>query len=362
MLLTLPAILAGLPPGHDSLTQMQWFHHFSTQLRAGEFYPRWLSSMNAGYGSPTFFFYAPLPYYATSVLAALGPGAGSGSGPGAAGAAALPLGLAAAIALVASGFACRLWLRRSASEAQAIVGSLIYMAIPYHLVVDLYDRAAFAEFCALAWLPLLLHFADGIAAGERRAAPLFAIVYAALAATHLPTTLIFTLVPFASVALHARWDARAPRALVRLAGACALGAALAAVYLAPAIASQRHVLLAETPADPRYFANNFLFEWGRERAYSEYLARMSRITLATVAFAAGAFLFARADSLPAARSTRNFWLATLGAAIFMMLPVSRSLWNLAAPLQTIQFPWRFHAIVCVAAAALAARAFAASAR
>lgn len=332
---------------------MQWFHHFASQLRDGDIYPRWLGGMNAGYGSPAFFLYAPLPYYAATLCSPLGSSAA---------AAAMPLGLAAAIALVASGFTCRLWLRRRASAAHALAGALLYMAIPYHLVVDLYDRAAFAEFCAFVWLPLVLHFAEGIARGERRAAPSFALAYAALAATHLPTTLIATPLALAAGAILAGREPRARGALPRVAGACALGAALAALYLAPAIASQRHVLIVETPADPRYFANNFLFDFGRARAYGEYLARLGALTALTLGFAAGAFFFARGEADPGARRARLFWLAALAAATVMMVPLSRAVWNAAPPLQTIQFPWRFHAIVCVAVAALAARACAASAR
>ena len=36
------------------------------QLWSGELYPRWLLGMNSGFGSPTFFVYGPLPYYAAA--------------------------------------------------------------------------------------------------------------------------------------------------------------------------------------------------------------------------------------------------------------------------------------------------------
>src|SRR3954463_8301416 len=41
---------------------------FSAQLWSGELYPRWLTEVSAGYGSPVFLFYAPLPFYVGSLF------------------------------------------------------------------------------------------------------------------------------------------------------------------------------------------------------------------------------------------------------------------------------------------------------
>jgi hypothetical protein len=51
-------------------------------------------------------------------------------------------------------------LRRFASETAAIVGAVVYLASPYHLTVDLYMRAAFAEFWAFVWMPLIYFTED----------------------------------------------------------------------------------------------------------------------------------------------------------------------------------------------------------
>ena len=114
VLLTLAPLLVGLPVGHDTLTHLQWHHHFAKQLWAGEIYPRWLAGMNAGYGSPAFFFYAPLPYMLTSLLHPLVPGDPIGLG---------ALGVSAALALVASGIACYAWLARRSGARAALAGA-----------------------------------------------------------------------------------------------------------------------------------------------------------------------------------------------------------------------------------------------
>lgn len=69
LLLCAPLLLTTCPGGHDIYHHLIFSHHFSSQLLQGELYPRWLSDMNGGFGSPTFFFYPPVPYYATTLFA-----------------------------------------------------------------------------------------------------------------------------------------------------------------------------------------------------------------------------------------------------------------------------------------------------
>ena len=355
--------------GHDTLTHLQWHHHFAKQFWAGEPYPRWLAGMNAGYGSPAFFFYAPLPYMITSLLRPLVPGDPIGL---------RVLGASAALALIASGIACYAWLVRRNGVRAALIGAAVYMLLPYHLVVDFYDRAAFAELWAFVWLPLVMLGAERIACGERRGVATFALAEAGLIATHLPAALLFAPVPFIVLALEARAGGGsaqdAPRALhftprptaalalARLAAGALLGAALSAAYLLPALASRRHVLLAESQDAARYFANNFLFDFGQAQPYGDYLGRLALVTALTLGFVAAAFVVARRDRDLRARRESTPWLAIACGATLMMLPVARPLWNALPPLQAIQFPWRFHTVVCVAGAALAARAACAFAR
>src|SRR5207253_7679828 len=109
-----------------------------------------------GFGSPAFFAYAPMPYWLTSLLAPLGRWF-SRRPPGY-----VELTLSALLALWCSAIAAYLWLRRATGEMAAIVGAVVYLASPYHLTVDLYMRAAFAEFWAFAWLPLVLYFTDNV--------------------------------------------------------------------------------------------------------------------------------------------------------------------------------------------------------
>lgn len=69
VVLTLPVLILGVPFfSDDGVAHAMWYTHFSEQLFSGDLYPRWLVNMNAGLGSPVFFFYPPVPFFLTGVL------------------------------------------------------------------------------------------------------------------------------------------------------------------------------------------------------------------------------------------------------------------------------------------------------
>src|SRR5262245_9130339 len=69
IVLALPALIFGFPDhSHDGWIHGLWLTHFSEQLWSGDLYPRWLSDLNAGLGSPAFYYYPPFPYYLSSLF------------------------------------------------------------------------------------------------------------------------------------------------------------------------------------------------------------------------------------------------------------------------------------------------------
>src|SRR5262249_27623632 len=139
----------------------------------------------------TFFVYAPVPYWIASLITPFArwfPGRPP---------AFIELSISALLALWLSGIASYFWLRRFSGETAAIAGAVVYMGSPYHLVVDMYMRAALAEFWSFAWMPLVLYFTDGALRKKRYALIGLAVSYALLVTTHLLTTLMFSTVPIA---------------------------------------------------------------------------------------------------------------------------------------------------------------------
>src|SRR6266404_2263834 len=185
--LTLPIILWGAPfQSDDGLAHARWYIHFSEQLWSGDLYPRWLVGMNNGLGSPVFFYYPPVPYFLTSFIHPLFPDDSHGW---------YQLGVSASLAIILSGVTARLWLRQIVKDTPALIAALLYMAGPYHLAADVYLRFSFAEFWSFVWMPLILFFTHKILDGNRLALVGFSVSSALLIMTHLPTTLIFSMVP-----------------------------------------------------------------------------------------------------------------------------------------------------------------------
>jgi hypothetical protein len=339
-ILSLPSWLLGFPPaGDDSVTHAVWLAHFSKQFWAGDLYPRWLADMNAGLGSPVFYYYAPLPYYFASLLSPLLP-------PGVS--ALRPLGVAAALAVVLSGLTAFAWLRKISDEKSAAVGAIIYVAAPYHLAFDLYMRDAFAEVFAFVWLPLVMHFARGVRDGEKRAAACLSASYALLVLTHLPTTLIFSAFPVAYVLLTAPRERRL-RSFITTLGALLLGAGLAAIYLVPALAMRAHVSMGEMGG--RLYYERFV-----PSVTANPLRHEGKI-LWCVLTTMGLVVCARTASrgrVGGAGGERRFWLAVAGVSVFMLTAASDPVWRLFSVFQSVQFPWRFNVVLCLTASAVVA--------
>jgi hypothetical protein len=344
--LTLPLWFNGYLTGHDRHFHLKWARFFSEQFRGGEIYPRWLTGMNDGQGSPAFFFYGPLEYWITALL----PPWSSDSFEDAA----RQLGLAAWMAVFISGTTFFAWIRRHVGHLAALLGAVAYLVLPYQVVVDVYARFAFAELWCFAWMPLVLLFADRIVRGERYGMTGFAVSYALLLLTHLPSALIFSAIPGLYVLLQSPAQRRA-RALASVCGGHVLGAALAAVYLVPALTMQHLIAIKEVLWSDHFEArNNFLFFGPRfegEPRDAAFWISLTRLALLTVGVGAVAV---RLAWTPANRRMMLFWWGVLLLALFMTHPLSRPVWDITSILQTVQFPWRFMIAQTLAAAVLCA--------
>jgi hypothetical protein len=337
----------GVPVWGDTLFHAMWYTNFSAQLLAGDFYPRWLLNLNGGLGSPVFFFYAPLPYYITTLFKPLMSGGIYGT---------LHLGASVALAIIASGLAAYLWLKEIAGREAAATAAILYMLMPYHLAVDVYTRDAFAEVWAFVWMPLMLYCVRRLASGASKFAMTgLALTYAALITTHLPTTLIFSLVPLCYAFFACEPHGRRWRSALLAACGMLLGAGLASIYLLPAMLNQGFVSLGDML--PEHYDRRWLQLTNFDLKFVD-----GRVTIAFL-LTAGVILCAcvlacgdGAANENASKRERTFWMITAASCVLLMIPTGDFVWRLVKPLRTIQFPWRFNAVLCIAAAALVAQA------
>jgi hypothetical protein len=311
LILTIPVLSNGVFLADDLLPyHLKWAKNFSEQFWSGDLYPRWLQGMNAGLGSPTFFFYAPIPYYFTSFFHPFFANDLQGW---------YQLKFSASFALIASGITAYLWLKTITNRNSAFISSLIYMALPYHLSVDLYRRFAFAEYWSFVWMPLILYFSVKIINGHRINIVGFAVSFALLIMTHVITLIMFFIVPIGYIIVMAG-RRRRKKALVRTGFALILAIGLAAIYWLPAMATQEYISMKEIMGISYFYGKHFLF-LNQPSYYAQNLWKYLEVmTLLMGGLACCAFIIARTNSIATSRQESNYWFFIAMMALFMTLP------------------------------------------
>jgi putative flippase GtrA len=332
-----PALAHGLTWGDSHVYNTAWVPEFTAALARGELTPRWLPEAFLGLGAPSFYFYPPLAFYVAAAVQAVAGGALSID---------QTTTWAGWFMLGASGLAMYAWLRGRSGPAAALIGALLYMAAPYHLIV-IYLRAAFAEASAFVILPLCLLALDHAATRWRRV-PWLGLAYSALICAHIGSALLTTVVAIGPYVAYLAWRA-APgdrvATLLRCLAGGALGLGLAAFYLAPALlmqgASQMAVMwLGAPPADWTLFRP----EHWPSRPLADALA-LSAWT--AMGFSAVALLAARGRPVMAPVIALAA-VVVLGFGLYA-IPAIWTLPGLGSLLSTVQFPWRILLVTDVAA-------------
>jgi hypothetical protein len=213
---------------HDMSNHVHNMQQFDKSLRSGVIQPRWFSDVNNGYGSATLNYTYRSLYYLTS-LGHLLTGDWWGG-----------VFLVCAFALAGSGLSFYFLARQFYGKTASIIGTLVYMLLPYHLL-NLYWRGALAEFLAYVLLPPITLFALRLGReGRLRHYALFGLLYGLYLFTHMPTGVLlsYTLAFFTVV-----WAAkeRDLKIGLRLAIGMAIGIMLSATYWLPAALETKDV-------------------------------------------------------------------------------------------------------------------------
>jgi hypothetical protein len=342
--LLLPVLLSTtFPTGHDAAFHLFNLYEYTDSMRSGVLLPRWLGGWFSGLGAPVGITYPPLTYWTSSALATL-----------------LPIP-------ALSGFKIVLWLslflsaetmfrlaRRFMPTSGALAAGLIYIALPYR-TLDLYMRAAAAEYVAFVWLPLLvLLLLDCIEQPGTRQIILLALTAAALLLTHLLVSYLAMFVCLGVVGIHlrGRW-----RSLPGLAAAGALALGLAAFYLIPLLAESANLNTGHftgqlwnqysanwLPPLPEYIIDPYWNVLSFPFALWSNALSGALIGLVALIWA----LWVR----PAAASHSMTWLmlGILILSIGMSFAIAAPIWSVMPRAELLQFPWRWQTLVTLAAA------------
>ena len=357
LIVILPLITNGCSCGHDfDFHILNWFEAHS-QL-AHHRYPQWADTPAWNAGEPRFVFYPPLSWLIGALLGALMPWTWT------------PI-VYTWLALTAAGLGLYAAARDlNASPNAALLASLLYAVNPYTLFTA-YERTAYAELLAAAWLPLLL---AGILR-DRPTIPRIAIPVALLWLTNAPAAvmgcyalalvaLLRILIPAAKPS--APFTAQSYRAMggihaytVTAVGGVLLGLGLAAVYLLPAVYERRWVEIRMAVLPGLSFAENFLFHRTSDPDHDKVLHTASIVAVLMLALTATVLFLGfrkKTDAPYLAVSSPDVGdrapvlptLAILTLVIsFMLTPPSAFLWRHTPQLAFLQFPWRLVALLSV---------------
>lgn len=330
--LTLPIV------GDDAMFHLAWLDEFHQLQKQGVAYPRWLSLAYGSFGSPTFYFYPPLPYFIGSAIQFVS-----------------TIGLSALyqvlglIATVLSGWSCYYFLRTiNIARSAALAAAIFYCIAPYRFV-DMYARSALGEHFSFAFLPLILASVEiALRALNRseisRAIVIGAIGWAGVLLVNIPATVMFVLA-FAVYAL-VRGRAQFNRLAVPIAGAL-LGALISSLYLIPVFELRDHI------------QTNHIFDIGsQEQKWSYILIEFFQAQLTSarilnaVTFLVGVVslialiaTLRRRSEADATSGLLSGATALIAIALFFQLPVISAMVYEISPIDLIKYSWRWNVVM-----------------
>jgi hypothetical protein len=283
----LPLLLKGGSCGHDMVFHVQGWFDAAAQLRHFH-YPRWSFTSAWNAGEPRFIFYPPLSWLLGALLTLIFP----------------PNAVVPAfifLALTAAGLSFYKLASEFTTPAAALVAAAFYLANPY-MLFNAFERCAFAELLASAWIPLLL-----LAVLRRRPTiPSIAIPLALLWLTNAPAAvmgsytlaLLATLRVIQSLLQHRKSSAPnspipyplSPRLIpnpyslipVFLLGTL-LGLTLPAFYLIPAAYERRFIQIAMAIIPTMRVQDNFLFTHTQDSGHNGVNLQISLLAITLLA-------------------------------------------------------------------------------
>ena len=345
LILILPLAVHGCSCGHDFDFHLISWMEAAAQFKAGVWHPAWAFSPAWNAGEPRFVFYPPISWTLGALLGIVLPWA------------AVPV-VYTALAFVAAGASMyRLARELGGSSNASTVAAAIYMANPY-MIFTAYERTAYAELLAAAWLPLAL----ASVLRERVTVLRVAVPVALLWLTNAPAAVMgcYALALLAAVRLAQMWRGQSSRQCAalgaRIGAGALLGLGLAAFYILPAAYERRWVQIGMAMVSGMRIGDNFLFHHTSDPVHDEVLHTASIIATLMLISAFAALVVALLRSRNSASSNVSKQavssLAVLALVIAALLtPVSAPIWQVAPEMAFLQFPWRLTAVLAASACA-----------
>lgn len=322
--------LIGTPRGASFDYNLSWYEAFRNAFWNGDVYPRFAPELWFGNGGLDFLFYGPLPFwFATLVGEVSCPGCSTSQA----------FSVSGAWMLILSGVTFFVFARRFFAPAWAGFGAIVYVFLPFHYLINWYIGQTIGAMMALAILPILA-LAVCQLIEDRKGGLLFSLSFAALALSHLPSTLIVMhllviIIAWAAFTREETWSHRM-KFVFRFAPWGLLGVALSAFYWLPAIALLDHVS-SDMLYSSYYDSTQWLYLDGRPENDPTKTLKFKFVLVSSVILALCAGSLLRGTKQ---KTSLFLWIIMPSIfAAFMMTIVSYPLWKFWV-LNKVQFPDR----------------------
>lgn len=333
--LLLPLIYLGLPVGHDPGFYFVSYNGFKSSLGDGYLYPRWLNNVNNGFGGANFYFYPPLLFFSIFFLDAvtfftLKPD--------------VLFMITAFLLFFFSGISFYVFAKQRASNLIAFAGSLIYMSLPYHYGIELFDRFALAEFASYIFIPLIFYGLCLPVIQKAQFLIVYVLSYCGLILCHLPTALLVSVFIGLYSMMRLRSFDHKKECFVffgTVGGASILSLLICAFYLIPALGLQ-HISDTEYLWQGFYSYEHWFLTYSPAMTVPNrgYVIRTFIIMMMNVTLVFFSYLYMAKDQDREREGQLKQFFVLLIISLFLMLPVSSFIWEHLSLLQKVQFPWR----------------------
>ncbi len=325
---------------HDAKHSIFFLVEFDQTFRDGFWWPRWSPDFAFGFGYPLFNLYAPLAFYLAELLHLIGFSFTSA------------IKTMYVLATIGAGLGMYGYVRHLFGSQAGLLAATVFMYAPFHLV-EIFVRSAYAEFVALALIPLLFwSFTNLITAPNLGRIGLAGFAYGVVALSHHST--FFTFSPFLIVyvifliLVEAKLNLRTIIVRALYAGSAGLlGLALAAIYLIPLITEMQYVKVEQWTTGSYNYLQHFVYFsqllspfWGFGYAgpglVDDFSYQLGIVVIVLTIFALASLPHRRVQHY----GTGLFFLISTLAIIMLMSPMAETLWQIIPIASLVQFPWR----------------------
>lgn len=335
---------AGFFPIHDN-TQVTRVSEMAKALNDGMFPVRWSMDLGFGFGYPVFNYYAPLPYYIGGVINLLGANALDATK------------LMMLLGVILSGFSMYMFSRQFFGKWGGVFSALLYAYAPYH-GVNIYIRGDVSEFFAYGFMPLLFYGLYKIYQ-TNKSIYIYAtsIFYALIVISHNLTALMIS--PFA-LFFAVYLGLKNKKNIHKLFIPFVLGICISAFYWLPVFLEMKYTNVLSQIGGGSDFRDHFVCIeqlWASPWGYggsakgcidgiSFMIGKMHILLAISVIVGVFYYIVTKKISNFSLKDKENIFMVILFSvfsllSIFLLLEISKPVWEAIKPFEFLQFPWRF---------------------